>query len=135
VESIVEFHLHHWAENDYGAFAVRLKDSGALIGQCGAQVLEGAPLVEAFFAIGEAYWGQGYATEAVRAVIRFLFDEIKLRRVIGLTAPDNKAAERILRKLEMRYQRITRHYNMKLKQFTIEPWEFDYGNGYYEFHE
>ena len=40
--------------------------------------------------IGEkAYWGRGYGTEALRAVLRYAFEEMELRRVVLEADEDN----------------------------------------------
>src|SRR4051812_17833192 len=39
--------------------------------------------VELAFAFGKQYWGQSYAYEASQAMIRYAFDELKLRRLVN----------------------------------------------------
>ncbi len=130
-EEVIEFLLDHWQRHGFGAWAVEGRADGVLLGQAGLQHLPDSQEVELFYAIGSPYWGQGYATEAGRASLRYGFEEIKLRRVVGLVAPDNEAAERVLRKLGMRYERMARHYGMKLKRFAIADAQFDPGEGMY----
>jgi RimJ/RimL family protein N-acetyltransferase len=49
-----------------------------------------------------AHAGQGYATEAVRAVVAMAFDELGLRRLTAGCFADNLASVRILEKVGMR---------------------------------
>ncbi len=44
-------------------------------------------------------WGQGYAREAVSAVIDYGFGELGLRRIIADTDPDNAGSNRLLETL------------------------------------
>jgi RimJ/RimL family protein N-acetyltransferase len=54
-----------------GTFLVTLHD-GTIIGACGFGPLDG-PAPELGYWLGLPYWGQGYATEAVRAVLDYAF--------------------------------------------------------------
>lgn len=47
-------------------------------------------------------WGQGFATEAGRAVIAFGFHQLRLHRVTGACSPENQASARVLEKIGMR---------------------------------
>ena len=48
--------------------------------------------------LGEHYWGQGYATEAARAVIGFAFEILKLNEVSASALPENLRSMRVLEK-------------------------------------
>jgi RimJ/RimL family protein N-acetyltransferase len=48
------------------------------------------------------YTGHGYATEAVRELIRICFEELGLRRVIANCFADNEASWRLMERLGMR---------------------------------
>jgi RimJ/RimL family protein N-acetyltransferase len=43
-------------------------------------------------------WGRGYATELVRQVLDFAFDDLHVERVIGLVRPVNVASRNVLEK-------------------------------------
>jgi RimJ/RimL family protein N-acetyltransferase len=43
-------------------------------------------------------WGQGYATECVRALLRLGFSELGVERVVGTTYEDNAASRRVVEK-------------------------------------
>jgi len=51
--------------------------------------------------LGEPFWGQGYATEAAKAVIGFAFDILKLNQVNASALPDNDRSMRVLEKAGM----------------------------------
>ena len=52
--------------------------------------------------IARAAWGNGYATEAVRAVIAFAFDDLGLHRVDAHHFVENTASGQVMRKAGMR---------------------------------
>lgn len=52
--------------------------------------------------IGVPYWGQGYCTEAARAVLAYAFDELQLNRVYAYHFLRNPASGRVMQKLGMK---------------------------------
>ncbi len=46
--------------------------------------------------------GQGYATEAARALLGYGFEELDLHRIIATCQPENPASYRVMEKLGMR---------------------------------
>ncbi|MBL8147201.1 MAG: GNAT family N-acetyltransferase [Anaerolineae bacterium] len=104
----------------YGDYAVALKDTGELIGSVGIvpalvpwAVLDSAtptdtfvqPEFGLFWAVAKVHQGHGYAAEAARPVIAFLFDVMYTRRVIAATEFDNLASQGVMRQLGMTIRR------------------------------
>jgi len=52
--------------------------------------------------LAPAYTGHGYTTEAVRALLTYCFDELKVRRVVANCFLDNDASWRLMERLGMR---------------------------------
>ena len=78
------------------AFAITLAD-GTLIGCCGlAPVERGAP--ELGYWLGQPYWGRGYATEAVHAVIDHAFTSAGHDALQAGARVTNPASRRVLEK-------------------------------------
>lgn len=85
--------------------AVVLKKSGALIGNCGIRQSQAFSLeADLGYEIAPEQWGQGYATEAARALLRFAFEELKVHRVYAECVSENVGSQRVLRKLGMRQE-------------------------------
>jgi RimJ/RimL family protein N-acetyltransferase len=61
-------------------------------------------VAEIGFIVHPDHHGQGYATEAGRALLGIGFDELKLHRVIGRAEVRNVASARVLEKLGMRQE-------------------------------
>ncbi|EPY03090.1 NTP pyrophosphohydrolase [Magnetospirillum fulvum MGU-K5] len=71
---------------------------GVVIGCVGFGLdAEGNP--ELGYWLGRAYWGQGYIVEAVRRLIRHLFETLGYASVWAQVHPDNAASKRVLAKL------------------------------------
>ncbi|MDO7907451.1 GNAT family N-acetyltransferase [Paenibacillus sp. JX-17] len=60
-------------------------------------------LAEIGYALGSPYWGRGLATEAVRALLRFGFDVMKLNRLEARCNADNTGSERVMQKAGMTF--------------------------------
>jgi len=64
------------------------------------------------FTIARAYWRQGYASEAARAVIKFALGPMQLYRVEALCLPENQASARALQKAGMQYEGLLHSYQV-----------------------
>ncbi|WP_084729435.1 GNAT family N-acetyltransferase [Streptacidiphilus neutrinimicus] len=100
-----------WESQGFGLFAVEIRSTGELAGFTGFSVPtflpELLPAVEVGWRLGRPYWGQGLATEAATAALRFGFDERGLDRVLSIAQVGNDASERIMTKLGMHPVRET----------------------------
>ena len=101
VQKMVAGLLQHWETRGYGLWAVASPSGGRLMGRCGLQWLPDTGEVEVDYILGRAFWGQGFATEAARASLRYGFEELELERVIGISHVENIASQRVLEKLGM----------------------------------
>jgi [ribosomal protein S5]-alanine N-acetyltransferase len=85
----------------YGIWILR-DDAGTTIGTCGLRPIEDGSDIEVLYSVAPARWGDGLATEAAQAVLRFAFAELGLERVLGGVDDANHASRRVLEKLGMR---------------------------------
>lgn len=76
----------------FGLWAVCLKEDGKLIGRCGLQVefIGDQGDYELGYMISGAYEGQGYAGEAVKAILKYAQEELEAPRIILRIHEDNK---------------------------------------------
>ncbi|NEB91141.1 GNAT family N-acetyltransferase [Streptomyces bauhiniae] len=102
-----------WESEGFGLFAVEIRSTGELAGFTGLSVPgflpEVLPAVEVGWRLGRSHWGQGLATEAATAAVRFGFEERGLERIVSIAQVGNDASERIMTKLGMRPVRETVH--------------------------
>lgn len=82
-------------------FMVRKAD-GAVVGEIGASLDGAAVTAQVGYAVVEPCWGQGYATEALRAPPAHLLAEPGVRRVVAETLVGHAAGRRVLEKAGMR---------------------------------
>lgn len=84
-------------------FAIELKASGLLIGDCALQVkAEDGQQGEVGFTLDRAYQSQGLALEAISALFGYAFTTLKLHRITAICDCRNHASYRLMERLGMR---------------------------------
>ena len=63
---------------------------------------EDGEAMEVGYWVREAYWGQGYATEASKMMLSLGFDEFGLHRIFGRCDARNEASAKLMERLGMR---------------------------------
>jgi [ribosomal protein S5]-alanine N-acetyltransferase len=86
----------------YGMFALEALDTGVISGFCGLVHPGGQAEPEVKYAFPRERWGQGLATEAVAALLRYGAEAHGLQRIIATVAPANLASQRVLEKVGAR---------------------------------
>ncbi|HYO50041.1 MAG TPA: GNAT family protein [Chloroflexia bacterium] len=87
------------------------KADSKLIGMCGfAEWIPYHARAEVGYAMSRKYWGQGLMTEAVRAVIAFGFETMRLNRVEARCLVENVGSARVMEKAGMRFEGILRQH-------------------------
>lgn len=98
--------------------ATTLRTDGRQIGGIGLRVDEQHQNAELGYWLGVAYWGQGYATEAGREMLRYGFQELGLHRIFASHFEHNPASGNVLRKLGMRHEGCQREHLRKWDRFV-----------------
>ncbi len=84
-------------------FAVELKQTGAMIGDCAFHTLTyDEHQAEIGFSFARQYQGLGYATESVKRLLTYLFGVLDLHRVFAVCDVKNTASARLLERVGMR---------------------------------
>jgi RimJ/RimL family protein N-acetyltransferase len=99
--------LERYRTNGYGLFAVVLKSTGEVIGNCGLlrQEVEGEWMLEVGYHFRRDHWGKGYATEAARGCMEYAFRQLAAAKVISLIVPENVPSRRVAERNGMRAER------------------------------
>jgi len=85
-------------------FAITDKHTGQLFGAIAISNHPSFQNGEMAYWIGEEYWGNGYGTEAAKAVIDFVFQEKNYHRVYARHFKSNPASGKIMKKCGMKYE-------------------------------
>lgn len=108
-----ENQLRRYWEDGFGLWAVVLKSSGKMIGQCGLtyQDFDGKRVVEVGYLFQKAFWHKGYAAEAAQACKRYAFDVLGQSEVYSIIRDNNIPSQQVAQKNGMLpCGRIVKHY-------------------------
>lgn len=112
-KSLIQLFQNRFNESLGIRWAIRLKDSGTFVGTCGFnswnQRMKSSVIG---YDISREYWGNGYATEALKEIIKFAYSGTlpcgEINRIQGDTVPGNAASEAVLRKLGFKEEGLLR---------------------------
>ena len=95
----------HFAEHGFGHWIAERRSDGAFLGVVGVQHVNFeasfTPAVEIGWRLNHAFWRQGYALEAARAVLQYAFAHLQLDEVVAFTAAINLPSQRVMQKIGM----------------------------------
>ncbi len=95
--------LHPDVPGTWFQIAIQLREDARIIGDLGFHAPRDQPLqAEIGFTPAPAYQGQGYATEAIRCLLDYVFGKLGKHRVTATTDARNAAAARVLERVGMR---------------------------------
>lgn len=108
VEDWIARNLGRYERDGHGLWAMLLKGSNELIGDCGCilQEVEGRNEIEVGYHVWRDLWGKGYATEAARACTDYAFRRLGATRVISMIRPENLRSRRVAEKNGMVCEKI-----------------------------
>ena len=70
------------------------------LGICGLlmQMVDNKSEMEVGYRFSDSFWGQGYATEVCKKLLRFAFEKVLLEEVVASVDDENLASKRVLEK-------------------------------------
>ena len=115
--------LGDYAQHGYGRFAVVYKETGQFIGFSGLKYLPNLDEVDIGYRLAVPFWGKGLATESVEAVLKFGFETLKLKKIVGLAIPENTASVRVMEKMGFRFEKEIEEDGVMAYQYCLERTE------------
>jgi RimJ/RimL family protein N-acetyltransferase len=100
------------------AFAIERSEDGKLVGAISAGIDRAHEHAEIGYWIATPFWGNGYATEAARAVVDYAFEVCGLHRVLAHCFVGNGASARVLEKAGMTREGTLREHALKWDEFV-----------------
>ena len=108
VEEWIKRNIDRYERDGHSFWAMTLKSSAELIGDCGCplQEVEGRNEIEIGYHVRRDLWGKGYATEAAQACMEYAFNKLGAERVISMIRPENQQSRRVAEKNGMICEKI-----------------------------
>lgn len=110
-EKILKLWLESYDRPEIYNWAIVLKQTNQPIGSISiVAIYEESLKCEVGYCLGEKFWGEGIMTEALKAVIRFLFCKVGFNRVQAYHHVDNPASGKVMVKAGMCYEGHMREF-------------------------
>lgn len=103
---IIENWLKEYSDEKYYQWAIVLKDNGnEPIGDISVvHMNEDISMVHIGYCLGRAWWRRGIMSEALKAVMDFMFDTVEVNRVESRHDPMNPNSGKVMQKCGMKYE-------------------------------
>ena len=106
-KQVIVMWASHYNELNYYQWGIVVKDENALIGTIAAvKTDDEIEAAEIGYCIGKNWWHKGYMSEALAAVIDFLFDEVGLNRIAARHDVNNPHSGDVMKKCGMHLEGI-----------------------------
>lgn len=100
----IKTYINNYNEKGYGIFLVFDATSGEFIGRAGFGETENRE-IEVGYLILKKYWGLGYATRILKALLFWAKDNIHTVKIIAFTPVNHVASERVMQKAGMIFEK------------------------------
>ncbi len=103
-DQIVDSHLATADRHAIGYWAIHVSPVSAptpIAGFCGFRFIGDGSGIELMYGLRNESWGRGFATEACRSAIEYLWRSTEFHLVYARTDPPNKGSVRVMRRLGM----------------------------------
>ena len=121
IRQFIEQRLLSYLECGFGLYALVHKQDEAMIGYCGffIQSVEQQKEVEVGYRLAKKYWGQGLATEAAQAVVKYGRERFNFKRYICLIEPENVRSIRVATKLGMIFEKNIIYHGLNVALYSL----------------
>jgi len=103
--------------------AIELRSTGEMIGDCAYKISAMDHLqAEIGFTLAKRFQGKGYATEAVGRLVDYLFNDLKIHRIIADVDPANNASAKLLARLGFRHEGLFKESWFLRGEWVDEDW-------------
>ncbi len=110
--------IGHWQLRGFGFFAVEERASGECMGWCGLWRPDGWPDNELGYSLRPKFWGNGFATEAARASLRFAYEKLAWNTAISCIDAGNFGSQGVAKHLGATREKT----DVEINDFRSDIW-------------
>lgn len=101
--------VNSYAFPEFYNWAIEVKEGSVLIGSIGvAEPKDSIRMVSIGYCIGQAWWHQGYVSEALKRLLAFFFDQVGVNRIQACHEAANIHSGQVMEKCGMCYEGLMR---------------------------
>ncbi len=93
---------NHFRNHGFGRWVIEDKDRKQYIGWCGLKKHPNG-MIDLGYRIKKEHWSKGIATECAAACLKYGFQTLEMKEIVGRSVRANLASIRILEKIGMQY--------------------------------
>lgn len=99
--------VESYKKNGFGLFMVELKETNTPIGMCGLVKRDPNEDPDIGFAFVPEVWRKGYAEESSLGILDYAKNQLKLKRILGITIPTNVGSIKTLEKIGLKFEKMS----------------------------
>lgn len=128
----IEHTLKRYEEGNYYRWGIALRSDNSLIGMIDLLRFDEEENSCSFaYMIGESFWGKGFGTEALLAVLKYAFEKMDMKLIKADHMCENSVSGAIMRKVGMhyvktyvaKYEKEGKHYDADEYEITDKEWK------------
>lgn len=129
VDTWLNNQLRRYKKDGFGLWAVVLKDTDELIGQCGLTVqnIGEKEVVEIGYLFNKAYWHNGYATESAIACKNYAFNTLDIDEVYSIIRDNNMPSINVAKHngMSLKGEMVKHYYGMNMPHliFSVNKYQ------------
>lgn len=110
--------IGHWSLRGFGPFALEEKQSGSLVGYCGPWFTPKFPEPEICYTLARAHQGKGYASEALRAALNFVYFDLNWQTAMSCIDQNNLSSQAVAKRMGA----VKDQTNVPLGNMLVDLW-------------
>ncbi|MET1255185.1 GNAT family N-acetyltransferase [Aliikangiella maris] len=112
--------LKEYQQYGYARYALIHKLDARIIGFCGIKFEPEDNLPDIGYRMLPVYWGQGLATEAVKATLQYAKEKLKLFKIFGEAVDENIASQQVMLKSGLQHVAQYQKYGYLVHRFETQ---------------
>ncbi|MBW4936174.1 GNAT family N-acetyltransferase [Marinobacter sp. F4206] len=126
IRKFINWCIECYSSHGIGPWALSERGSGDLVGFCGVgpELVGDVEEVNLGYRLARRFWHQGLATEAVKGVMRYAFDQKHCESVVVIIEPEHTDSVRVTEKAGFGDYTVQEFHNrlVRLYRMTREDW-------------
>lgn len=102
-KGFVKFEIENLKNDRWNRWIIDLKSTGEIVGTCLLFLNDDEEHWDISYNLGKKFWGKGYVTEAMNAVMKHAVEVMKIKEISTTYAIENPASGRVLQKLGFQF--------------------------------